>query len=310
MTRVTPSATAMPVAMPMAVSTLARPRTRPSTSLPCGAERHAHANLRYALRHRLRHDAEDPDGREQQRKTCKRGEQPGGDARSPHGVAHPLIHRLHFRERQVRVELPDFLADRGSEARLIEPAADEEPHACLGRLEKRNVRIGDGCTFNRAVSDVGHDANDFCANLEPARPHGDGLADRIGVRPERLGRGFIDEHDSRTPRPVVGRKQPPFAQLNTDSRKVFWTCPMHADARHSRPSLEWAAIEGGYGAAATARHRRAVGHADRFHTGQSSNAIGELRKENTSPFGVVICIWQIDPGGQQALGAHSDSGSV
>src|SRR5207249_12222533 len=70
-------------------------------------ERHAEPDLRCPLRDREGHDAVDAQRREQERKgresTVERDVQPIGC----HPLAHDLLHRLYFRQRQVRVDRTD-----------------------------------------------------------------------------------------------------------------------------------------------------------------------------------------------------------
>jgi hypothetical protein len=65
-------------------------------------------------------------------------------------------------------------------------------------LRQRPVHIGRGRRFDRGVTNVGDDADDFRAGAKPALSDRDALADRRLVGPQRTHRGFVDQHDAWT----------------------------------------------------------------------------------------------------------------
>ena len=156
-------------------------------------------------------------------------------------------------------------------------------------------------SLDRAVPDVGHDADDFCALLESARPIVMSCrSDRRSAR--TFGRGFIDEHDSRMARPVSSGKNRPCTQLNADVEKYSGVAqctpmlgiPVFSELAAAR-RREWWLLQppdtGGQLASQRIPRRAAL------------EAIGELRKKTPLPLRRCSRARQIDPGGQHTARA-------
>ncbi len=195
------------------------------------AERHAHAELAPALLHRLRHERVEPQRGERQRQRREHPQQPRARAGAPRRLVEPLIHRLDVGEREIGIERLD-VAPQGRDQRLGRgPAPDEDEAGGSPRLQERQVDVRAHGGLDRAVADVGGDANDLRAVMEPALSDADALADWIAVSPEGPRCRLADHHDLRLPDPIAVGEGSSADQPDAERFEVSRRCPENADQR-------------------------------------------------------------------------------
>jgi hypothetical protein len=111
-----------------------------------GAQRHAHPDLVPALPHEGRHHPVDPHGREHQRDGGEEAEQRRAEAGAGERRGEQLRQRRRFDEEQIRIHLPQRVADRGDQRGGSAPSAGPRSSAPGrrtggpgGRCEARGV---------------------------------------------------------------------------------------------------------------------------------------------------------------------------
>ena len=198
-----------------------------------------------------------------------------------------MLHRLHLRDRQRRIDRRDDLARRRHDRRRIVGAgADDDGHRLKRRLLDRAVELERHFAGQSDRPHVAEDADHFVGVLRIARLP-EPLADRLLARPELLGHRVVDEDRARIGA-VARVAQSPLHQPHAHRLQIVAVDPAVLDQRRLVRSPRRAAIDRELAVPAEVEHRQMTGHADAVDARRVRQARVQLTIERDRLLGRLV----------------------